>query len=137
MTRTPPSAGRTLSAAKVKSGWLATSKKSAERRCVSRREFFVSIDSAATVMTPLTSPAAVTVPFPLTWRKTPESGRSPHVCLVLSRTCDRAGSSVQDPASVPSCSSACSAGEVSCPDAAMGFLRYWFGRQNYFVSGTV
>ena len=66
VTRTPPSVGRTLSAAKVKSGWLPTSKKSAERRCVSRREFFVSIDSAATVMTPLTSPAAVTVPFPLT-----------------------------------------------------------------------
>jgi hypothetical protein len=88
-------------------------------RCLSRCGFLVSIDSAFTVMMPVASPAAVTVPFPLTWRKTPCRGRSPHVCLVSSRTSVLAGSSVQDPASLPSWSSACSAAGVSSSDAAM------------------
>jgi hypothetical protein len=62
VTRTSPSAAVTPLAAKVKSGWLATSKKSAERRWLSRVEFLVSTEPAATVMTPLAFPAAVTVP---------------------------------------------------------------------------
>jgi len=70
----------------VRSGWVAMSKKSAERRCLSRMGFLVSIDPAATVMTPLASPSAVTAPFPVTWRKAPWSGRSPQVCLVCSQT---------------------------------------------------
>ncbi len=37
---------------------------------------------------------------------------SPQVCLVCSRTSDLAGSRIQDPVSVPSWTSACSAGVV-------------------------
>ena len=79
----------------------------------------MSIDPAATVTTPLTSPAVVTVPLPLTWRKTPWSGRSPQVCLVSSLTSDLVASSVQDPASLPSSSSACTV------VAVMSHLSIW------------
>jgi hypothetical protein len=44
------------SVVKVMSGWSPQSKKSAERRCVSRRVFPVSMDAAVTVTVPLTSP---------------------------------------------------------------------------------
>jgi len=53
------------------SGWLPLSKKSPERRCASRRAFFVSMDAAAIVTVPLTWPSADTVPFPLTSPKIP------------------------------------------------------------------
>src|SRR5580704_17124230 len=138
VTRTPPLAGATASTAKVSSGWVATSKKAGDRRCLSRWLFLVSADSAATVTVPVTSPAAVTLPLPVTRWKTPCSGRSPQVCRVFSWTVDLAGSSVQDPVSVPSCRSACRAGEVSCPDGAMSCSRLiWFGYQNGFDIGTV
>src|SRR5579864_4145908 len=119
VTLTPPLPGLMPSTVNVMSGWLAASKKSAERRCSSRFLFLVSTDRAATVMVPVTSPAADTVPFPATSRKTPLTGASPHMLLLLSRTSDLAVSSVQDPARFPSCISACSADDVSCPDGAM------------------
>ena len=43
----------------------------ARGRCSSRLLFLVCTDRAATVIVPVTSPAADTVPFPVTWRKTP------------------------------------------------------------------
>jgi thioredoxin reductase (NADPH) len=43
---------------------------------------------AATVIVPVTSPAADTVPFPVTWRKMPLTGTSPHTLVVFSRTSD-------------------------------------------------
>jgi hypothetical protein len=61
-TCTPSPAGLAPSAAKVKFGWLSTSKKSAERRCLSRRALPVSSDPAPTVTAPVTAPAALTVP---------------------------------------------------------------------------
>src|SRR5579863_3999893 len=97
------------------SGWLAVSKTLADRRSLSRILFLVSIEAAATVRVPVTCPAAVTVPVPVTWPKTPCSGSRPQVCLVSSRTWDLAGSRVQDPVSVPSWTSACSAEPVNCP----------------------
>jgi hypothetical protein len=87
------------STVQVMSGWLAMSKSLADRRSLSRILFFVSIDPAATVKVPVTWPAEVTVPLPVTSRKTPWSGRRAQVCLVSSRTWDLAGSRVQDPAS--------------------------------------
>src|ERR1700761_2198820 len=95
------------------------SKKAGERRCLSRVGFFVLIDSAFTARTPLTSPAGAPVPRPVTFSKPPCSGSSPQVCRVVSRTRDRAGSSVQDPASWPSPSRACSCASVSF--ASVGF----------------
>ena len=46
------------------------------------------MDRAATVIVPVTSPAADTVPFPVTWRKMPLTGRSPQTLLFFSRTSD-------------------------------------------------
>jgi hypothetical protein len=40
------------------------------------------------VIVPVTSPAADTVPFPVTWRKTPLTGRSFQTLLFFSRTSD-------------------------------------------------
>jgi hypothetical protein len=97
------------------SGWLALSKKSAERRCVSRLEFFVSMDAAPTVRMPLTPPDAVTVPFPLTWRNTPLTGARPHMPLLRSPIADLEGSRAQFPASAAPLRSACG----SCPVDAM------------------
>jgi len=45
VTATPSPASRIPSAVKVMSGLLSLSRKSAERRCVSRRAFFVSMDA--------------------------------------------------------------------------------------------
>src|SRR5690349_23338140 len=133
VTLTPPLPGLMPSTVNVMSGWLAASKKSAERRCSSRFLFLVSTDRAATVMVPVTSPAADTVPFPVTSRKTPLTGASPHMLLLFSRTSDLAVSSVQVPARFPSCISAWSADDVSCPDGAMCVsLSIWFRNQNYF-----
>src|SRR5262245_40140294 len=100
------------------SGWLPLSKKSAERRCLSRLLFFVSMDAAATVMAPLTSPVGETVPFPLTSRKTPFTGARPHRLLLFSRMLDLRGSRIHAPARAASFSRACSAGPVICPDGA-------------------
>jgi len=80
--------------------------------------FSVCTDRAATVIVPVTSPAADTVPFPVTWRKTPLTGTSPHTLVLFSRTSDLDASSTHDPASFPSCS-ARNADEVSCPDDAI------------------
>src|SRR5215469_13446283 len=62
VTRCPD--GRIPSALKIMSGLLALSKKSAERRWVSRLVFLVSMDAAATAIVPLTSPSEETVPYP-------------------------------------------------------------------------
>ena len=40
------------------------------------------------MIVPVTSPAADTVPFPVTWRKTPLTGTSPHTLVLFSRTSD-------------------------------------------------
>src|SRR5262245_17581778 len=100
------------------SGLLPLSKKSAERRCVSRWVLLVSMDAAATVTVPLTWPVGETVPFPLTWRKTPFTGIRPHMFLLCSRMLDLRGSRTHSPARAPSFSRACSAGAVICPDGA-------------------
>jgi hypothetical protein len=79
------------------SGLLPLSKKSAERRCVSRRMFCVSMDAAATVTVLLTSPSGKTVPFPLTSRKTPFTGARLHMLLLFSRMLDLRGSRTHSP----------------------------------------
>jgi hypothetical protein len=109
--------GRMRFAVKVMSGWLPMSKKSAERRCVSRRVFLVSMDAAAIVTVPLTWPSGETVPFPLTSRKTPFTGTRP-MTLLVSLALDLAGSRAHSPARVPSFSSARTTGTVTCPDGA-------------------
>src|SRR5439155_18815689 len=58
--------------------------------CSSRLLFLVCTDRAATVIVPVTSPAADTVPFPVTWQKTPLTGTSP------SRSCSSAGPRISD-----------------------------------------
>jgi hypothetical protein len=50
--------------------------------------FLVCTDRAATVIVPVTSPAAHAVPFPVTWRKTPLTGTSPHTYVLFSQTSD-------------------------------------------------
>jgi hypothetical protein len=50
--------------------------------------FLVCTDRAATVIVPVTSSAADTVPFPVIWRKTPLTGTSPHMLVLFSRTSD-------------------------------------------------
>src|SRR6516165_7431504 len=107
---------------KVMSGLLALSKKSAERRCLSRRAFLESMDAAATVRMPLTSPSGETVPLPLTSRKTPFTGTSPHILLFFSRMLDLPGSRTHSPARVPPFSRASSAGAVIWPDVACMFV---------------
>ena len=87
-----------------------------ERRCVSRLLFFVSIDAALKVMVPLASPVGETVPWPLTWRKTPFTGTRPHMLLDRSPTVDLDASKVQFPMSAASFSSACTS---ICPDGAI------------------
>src|SRR5215470_7360678 len=99
------------------SGWLPLSKKSAERRCVSRLAFLVSMDAAPTRTVPLTSPSAETVPFPLTSRKTPLTGTTP-MDLLFSRMLDVRGSRTHSPARAPSASRARTPGAVDCPDSA-------------------
>jgi hypothetical protein len=106
------------SAVKVMPGWLALSKKSAERRCWSRRALPVSMDAAATVTLPLTSPSGETVPCPLTSRKTPFTAARPHMLLLLSWMLELARSRTQSPASAPSSSRAPTAGAARCPDDA-------------------
>ena len=106
------------SAVKVMSGCLAVSKKSADRRCLSRRAFLVSIDAAATVTVPLTSPSGETVPLPLTSRKTPFTGTRPHMLRLFSWILDWPESRAHPPASAPPVSRASSAGAVTWPDGA-------------------
>src|SRR5262249_43337208 len=118
ITATPWPEGRIPSTVTVRSGWLPASKKSAERRCLSRRLFLVSMDAAATVTAPLTSPPAKTVPLPVTSRKTPVTGATPHMALLFSRMLDLRGSRAQSPARAPPVSSACSGGVVICPDGS-------------------
>ena len=60
----------------------------ARGRCSSRLLFLVCTDRAATLIVPVTPPAADTVPFPVTWRKTPLTGTSPQTLLFFSRTSD-------------------------------------------------
>ena len=96
-------------------GTLATSKKSAERRCSSRFLFLVSIDLAATVIVPLASPAADTVPVPVISRNTPLTVARPHMLLLFSPISGLAASRAQFPASFPSRSSSCSADDVRLP----------------------
>src|SRR5215831_5741414 len=97
----------------------SVAKKSPERRCLSRVAFFVSMDAAATVIMPLTSPAGETVACPVTWPNAPFTGASPHMLLLRSPIVDLAPSRVQSPANVAPASSSCSAGAVSCPDGAI------------------
>jgi len=106
---------------------LPLSKKSVERRCVSRRVFFVSMEAAATVRVPLTSSSGETVPFPLTSRKTPFTAARPHMLLLFSRMLDVRGSRIQSPARAPSFSRACSAGAVICPDGACMIVSFSMG----------
>ena len=89
------------------SGYLAASKKSAERRWSSRFFMPVSMEAAATVIVPVASPAAEITAAPETWLKTPLTLTMPHTLLVRSPTEDLAPSRVHDPASFPSASSAC------------------------------
>src|SRR5215470_2881669 len=127
------------STVKVMSGWLSMSKKSAERSCLSRLAFSVSTDAATTAMAPLTSPVGETVPWPVTWRKTPFTGPRPHRCLLFSETVDRDGSRIHRPASAAPFSSSCGSGAASCSDGVMVFsyrcasgsarTPHWVGRR--------
>src|SRR5689334_9923398 len=60
----------------------------AREGCSSRLLFLVCTDRAAMVIVLVTSPAADTVPFPVTWRKTPLTGRSLQTLPFFSRTSD-------------------------------------------------
>ena len=137
-TVTPWPEGVTWLTVKVMSGWVSLSKKSADRRCVSRLLFLVSTEAAATVTLPVTSPAGETVPCPVTWRKTPFTGTRPHMLLLFSPTVDLDESRVQDPARAASFSSACRSGVVACPDEAMmssSSIRFRY--VNSFDIGTI
>ena len=78
--------------------------------------FLVSSDPVASVMRPVTSPVAETVPLPSRSRKTPLTGTRPHMLLLRSVAVDRAGSSLQFPASEPSANWAC---QAACCDGAV------------------
>ena len=85
----------------VMSGYLAASKKSAERRWSSRFLTPVSMEAAATLIVPVASPAAEITASPATWLKTPLTLTRPHTLLVRSPTEDLAPSRVHDPGQLP------------------------------------
>ena len=85
----------------VMSGYLPTSKKSAERRWSSRFFMPVSTDAAATVIVPVASPAAEITAAPVTWLKTPLTLTRPHMLLVRSPTEDLAPSRVHASGELP------------------------------------
>jgi hypothetical protein len=60
----------------------------------------------------------VTVPFPLTSRKTPFTGARPHMLLLFSRMLDVRGSRTHSPVRAPAVSRARTGGAVMCPDCA-------------------
>jgi benzoate membrane transport protein len=113
----PGSRSRMPSAVKVMSWWWSLSKKSADRRWVSRRLFPVSRDAAAITRVPRTRPSGPTVPPPVIWPNRPFTGISP-MTLDFSRTLDALGSRTHAPARLPLVSRPCSAGGASCPDDA-------------------
>jgi hypothetical protein len=99
---------------KVMSGLLLLPEKSAERRCVPRWVFLVSMDAAATV----TAPSAQTVPFPPDFAEDAVHRNQARMGLLFSRMLDLRGSRIHSPASVPFFSGACSGGAVICPNGA-------------------
>src|SRR5580693_2951898 len=130
-TTAPWSDSVTEAALNVMSGYLAASKKSAERRWSSRFLMPVSIDAAATVIVPVASPAAEITADPETRLKTPLTLTRPHTLLVRSPTEDLAPSRVHDPASFPSASSACTSDAMSRSQVIL------LVSKNSFDNGTI
>lgn len=95
------------------------SKKSAERKCLSRLVFPVSIDAEAMVTVPVTSPVGDTVALPVTWRKMPFTLARPQIILFCSETVERDWSRLHSLASAGLVSSSCRATAVICSDGAM------------------
>src|ERR1700693_1269645 len=96
----PSPDGTTSDAEKLNIGYLLTSKKSAPRRCLSRRLFLVSIEVASTTSSPAMAPWSPTTPLPLTALKVPWTLAMPHIALVLNSTVVLFGSSCHVPAAV-------------------------------------
>jgi hypothetical protein len=78
-------------------GNFSTSKKSADRRWLSRLPFPVYSDAAVMSSRPNTAPVSVTWPSPLTSANWPLTVISPHIVLLLNVKLDRAGTRFQPP----------------------------------------
>ena len=82
----------------------STSKKSAERRCLSRRPMPVFSEAARMLMLPETAPLAVSCPSPLNSVKRPLTLSRPHMFLTLNVMVERSGTRFHTPAMSGSCS---------------------------------
>src|ERR1700758_3562932 len=95
--RPSPSAGSTSWTVTVMSGGFSASKKSADRRWLSRGLIPVVTDAALTSIRPVTIPPASMWPSPLNLVKRPLTFISPHIVLFLNENDDRFGSNVHVP----------------------------------------
>src|SRR4051812_18028002 len=137
-SRTSPSGpAPSRCAVKTMYGCTVLLKKSAERRCLSRLAFLVSIDSVATFIVPVTPPSADAWPSPVTAPKLPLTGAMPHMLRLRSPMEERGGSRTQVPGSSPVLSKERNA--VPVMGAAGGVMvppTVWFGYPNSSVGRT-
>src|SRR6516165_1521271 len=100
-----PSVGCTAVTTTLISPKRSTSKKSAERRCVSRRPMPVLSDAVRMSRRPKTAPLPVSCPSPLKSVKRPLTFSRPHMFLILKVMAERPGTMFHTPAMSGSLSS--------------------------------
>src|ERR1700741_2713816 len=100
-----PSVGCTAVTTTLISPKRSTSKKSAERRCLSRRPMPVLSDAGRMSRRPKTAPLPVSCPSPLKSVKRPLTFTRPHMFLILKVIAERSGTMFHTPARSGSLSS--------------------------------